>query len=171
MTAAAALHGRVLSRRTAVALGAAGAALFAANSAWHALGLGAQQVRSDVGDAPGIAGLALVLAALVASTWRARLLSAGPARWLGSVSYGLYLLHFPIIVALRETGRWPDALGQQLAAVLGVALPLSVALWIIVERPAIRWAQGVTGGARRAPAPPRQRAAEQPALRLRPAER
>jgi peptidoglycan/LPS O-acetylase OafA/YrhL len=171
MTAAAALHGRVLSRRTALALGAAGAVLLAANSAWHALGLGAQQVRSDVGDAPGIAGLVLVLAALVASTWRARLLSAGPARWLGTVSYGLYLLHFPVIVALRETGRWPDTLEQQLAAVLGIALPLSAALWLVVERPAIRWAQRVTGGVRRAPAPARQRTAEHPVLRLRPAER
>ncbi len=36
------------------------------------------------------------------------LLSRGPAKWLGTISYGVYLFHFPVIVGLRMTGHWPQ---------------------------------------------------------------
>jgi peptidoglycan/LPS O-acetylase OafA/YrhL len=165
MTVAVALHGRTLARRRAAWLLGAGLILIVANSIWHAKGLGAQAPRSLVGDAPGIAGIALVLAAIVSSTWRAAApLSRGPARWLGQISYGLYLIHFPVIVALRETEHWPDTFGRQLLAVATLTIPAAALCWWLIERPAIRWAQRVTAPVR-APVPGAPGATVEPARR------
>lgn len=149
MAVAALLHRRTLSRAAAGACALAGISLIIANSYWHALGLGAQWVRSDVGDAPGIIGIALVIAVVVARPDRTRALAVGPARWLGAISYGMYLVHFPVIVGLRMTEHWPETLPRQLAATLAVTVPISVALWFGVERPAIRWARRRTTPRRR----------------------
>jgi len=176
MTAAVLLHGRTLRARDAAALAAAGVLLIIANSWWHATGAGSAELRNLVGDAPGVAGIALVLATLVAGPWDGVLLARGPAKWLGAISYGVYLFHFPVIVGLRMTGHWPeDSLGRDLLAVLAITLPAATFSWFVVERPAIRWAQRRTSGERartraaKAPEPRRQRTAERPALRPQPA--
>jgi peptidoglycan/LPS O-acetylase OafA/YrhL len=174
MTVAVALHRRSLARRDAAGTLALGIVLVVANSIWHAKGLGSQHARSVVGDAPGVAGLALVLAAIVASPWRAAApLSRGPARWLGSISYGLYLIHFPVIVALRGTEHWPETFGRQLLAVTIITVPAATLCWLAVERPAIRWSRRVTAPRPR-PAPAAQPHRHQPgelrALRPRPSE-
>ena len=182
MAVATAVHGRrALGARAAAALALAGAALVVANSAWHALTIGPQSLRSMVGDAPGIAGLALILVVLVAAPWRAPLLARGPARWLGTVSFGVYLAHFPVIVALRGTGHWPETLTRQLLTVSALTLLAATLCWFLVERPAIRWARRVTrrrGRPSAAPAPatqphghPRPRTPAPRVLRPRPAER
>lgn len=172
MTVAVLLHGRaMLTRRQAGALAVMGIALVVANSWWHATGQSTKEVRSWVGDGPGVAGLALILAVLVAGPWPARLLSRGPAKWLGSISYGVYLIHFPVIVFLRMTERWPeDSLTQELIKVMAITIPLATFSWLCVERPAIRWAQRATAGARTQREPRRQRTGERPALRPQPAE-
>lgn len=179
MTVAVLLHARpALDRTRAGALAVLGLVLVVANSWWHATGQSSQDLRSLVGDAPGIAGLALILAVLVAGPWPARLLSRGPAKWLGSISYGVYLIHFPVILFLRMTERWPeDSLAQELIKVMAITIPLATFSWLCVERPAIRWAQRVTAKQRPravrepAPAPRRQRTGEIPALRPQAAER
>lgn len=177
MMVAVLLHGRGgLNRPVAALLALLGVALVVGNSWWHALGIGSQDARSLVGDAPGIAGLALVIAVLIAGPWPARLLSRGPAKWLGSISYGVYLIHFPVIVFLRMTERWPeDSLTQELLKVMAITLPLATLSWFLVERPAIRWARRVTTRertpAREQREPRRQRTGEMPALRPQPAER
>jgi peptidoglycan/LPS O-acetylase OafA/YrhL len=170
MTVAVALHGRTLDRRRAAAIALAGVALVITNSWWHATGAGARDVRNLVGDAPGVTGIALVLATLVAGPWRATLLARGPAKWLGTISYGVYLFHFPVIVGLRMTGHWPqgDVLGRQLLMVMAITLPAATLSWFLVEKPAIAWARRVTGGGRRRaaaePARRHQRTGELPAL-------
>jgi peptidoglycan/LPS O-acetylase OafA/YrhL len=148
MTAAVVLHGRTLRRATAIQTLLAGAVLIIINSVWHAKALGPQPARSLVGDAPGIAGIALVLAALVASPIRASAVSRGPARWLGKASYGVYLIHFPVIVFLRETERWPETLTRQLVMVMAITLPAAALSWLLIERPAVRWARRATASAR-----------------------
>ena len=156
----------------------AGIVLIVANSWWHATGAGSVDTRHLVGDAPGVAGIALVLGTLVAGPWRVVLLSRGPAKWLGTISYGVYLFHFPVIVGLRMTGHWPqDSLTRELLAVLAITLPAATLSWLLVERPAIRWAQRRTSTspaakdvpARAAPEPRRQRTGERPVLRPQPA--
>jgi peptidoglycan/LPS O-acetylase OafA/YrhL len=172
MTAAVLLHDRpTLTRRHAAALALLGVALVIANSWWHATGQSTKDLRSWVGDAPGIAGLAIVLAVLVAGPWPARLLSRGPAKWLGSISYGVYLIHFPVIVFLRMTERWPEgSLTQELIKVMAITIPLATFSWLCVERPAIRWAQRVTARSGTQREPHRRRTGERPALRPQPAE-
>jgi peptidoglycan/LPS O-acetylase OafA/YrhL len=181
MTMAVLLQGRArLGHLPAAALALLGVALVVGNSWWHALGIGAQDVRSWVGDAPGVLGIALVLSVLIIGPWRATLLARGPAKWLGTISYGVYLFHFPVIVGLRMTGHWPegDVLGRQLLTVMAITIPAAIFSWFVVERPAIRWAQRTTGrnAKRTAPAPAhpareprRQRTGELPALRAQPA--
>jgi peptidoglycan/LPS O-acetylase OafA/YrhL len=153
MTAAVLLHGRTLRARHAALIALAGVVLIVTNSWWHATGAGSVELRNLVGDAPGVAGIALVLATLVAGPWEGVLLARGPAKWLGSISYGVYLFHFPVIVALRMTDHWPqDSLGRDLLSVLAITLPAATLSWFLVERPAIRWAQRRTT-ANRATAP------------------
>jgi peptidoglycan/LPS O-acetylase OafA/YrhL len=174
MTAAVLLHDRTLGRRAGAALALAGVAAIVANSYWHALGMGSRDLRNLVGDAPGVAGMTAVLAVLVAGPWRAALLARGPAKWLGTISYGVYLMHFPVIVGLRMTGHWPlgDHLGRQLLAVMAITLPAATLSWFAVERPAIAWARRRTAkDANKAtrPAPRRQRTGEIAVLRPQPA--
>jgi peptidoglycan/LPS O-acetylase OafA/YrhL len=177
MTVAVLLHRRTLRATPAAAIAAAGIVLIVANSWWHATGAGSVDTRHLVGDAPGVAGIALVVATLVAGPWRVVLLSRGPAKWLGTISYGVYLFHFPVIVGLRMTGHWPqDSLTRELLAVLAITLPAATLSWFLVERPAIRWAQRRTSGGPTtakvpdaAPEPRRQRTGDRPVLRPQPA--
>jgi peptidoglycan/LPS O-acetylase OafA/YrhL len=141
MAVAVVIHGRALGRRSAWALVAAGVALIVANGAWHGLQLGGRDLRHLGGDLPGVLGLALLVAGLAGSTVRARALSAGPARWAGTLSYAMYLTHYIVLIVLRETGHWPDSLPVALTAVLAWTIPISLASWVLLERPAIRWAQ------------------------------
>ncbi len=72
----------------------------------------------------------------------ARLLAVGPLRWLGRISYSLYLWHWPVIVVLStpDTGLSGAALlGARLAAMTGAAC-LS---YFVVEQPLRRadWSQ------------------------------
>jgi peptidoglycan/LPS O-acetylase OafA/YrhL len=174
MTVAVLLHDRTLDRRAGAALAVAGLVAIVANSYWHALGIGSKDLRSLVGDTPGIAGIAAVVAVLVAGPWRATLLGRGPAKWLGTISYGVYLIHFPVIVGLRMTGHWPlgDQLGRQLLVVMAITLPAATLSWFLVERPAIAWARRVTTkDTKKAtrPEPRRQRTGEMKVLRPQPA--
>jgi len=148
MAVAVAVHGRLLGRRVAAALLAAGVALVFANGAWHALQVGDGELRHLVGDLPGVAGLALVIAALAGSSLRARALTVAPVRWLGTLSYAMYLTHYLVLIALRETGHWPDTLVPALLSVLGWTVPIALASWVLVERPAIAWARRRTTPAR-----------------------
>jgi peptidoglycan/LPS O-acetylase OafA/YrhL len=172
MAVAVAAHGRLLRRRSAWALVFAGAALILANGTWHALQMGDREVRQLIGDLPGVLGLALVIAGLATSTVRARALSLGPARWLGTLSYAMYLTHYVVLLVLRGTGHWPETLPAALLAVCAWTLPIALLSWVLIERPAIRWARRRTSTRAPRPAgePRRQRTGERPALRTQLAE-
>lgn len=149
MLVAVAVHGRRSAHRTALALLAAGALLVVADGVWHARGMGSLELRRALGDTPAVAGFALIVAALATTTLRLRVLASAPLRLLGTLSYSVYLLHFLAIYWLRsEPGRWPEHLGWALLATLGVTIPASVASWLLIERPALVWAQRATRGRR-----------------------
>jgi peptidoglycan/LPS O-acetylase OafA/YrhL len=62
-------------------------------------------------------------------------------RLSGDFSYGIYLWHMGALLALQAA--WPQADPWSFgAAVLGLTLALSAAGWWLIERPAIRAAQG-----------------------------
>jgi glucan biosynthesis protein C len=88
------------------------------------------------------------------SLWLVRQ-SSGPLRYLGSLSFGVYFCHLPVVglmQALLAQARWPAAL--KFAAVLIVAFAASVALYhLMLSRPLL----GSLLGARATPATAQQR--------------
>jgi peptidoglycan/LPS O-acetylase OafA/YrhL len=66
------------------------------------------------------ATVALLLAVQTPASQVSTMLSQAPLVWLGKISYGLYLWHYPIFRYLRDDHHWSD--------VLMIGLPLSVAL-------------------------------------------
>lgn len=119
------------------ALLAAGALLVIANGVWHADGTGlAGHVLRDL---PAAVGFAAVVAALAAGP--AGLLEWPPVRWLGTVSFGAYLWHMPVLLVLLERGWLPASPPAALAAVLAPTLAVSALSWYGLERPTLRLGQ------------------------------
>jgi peptidoglycan/LPS O-acetylase OafA/YrhL len=76
-----------------------------------------------------------------------RLLAAAPLRFLGTISFSLYLWHYPVLLALRDTSGgyaavradfWPYFWPGLLFSVLVAAIS-----WWCVERPAQLWGRRV----------------------------
>ncbi len=98
-----------------------------------------------------LAGLASAAVA-VCVTWGesnrlARLLTFAPLRWMGRVSYGLYVLHTPVLVTLfawrplAQVLAWPElrtwwvALAAQYLLPTAVTAALAALSWVLFERP------------------------------------
>jgi peptidoglycan/LPS O-acetylase OafA/YrhL len=145
-------HGRRAAAQTGRLLLVAGVLLVVFDGVWHSLALGPQVVRDVAGDLPACVGFALVVASCALTGRRARVLGSTPARWAGTLSYGVYLLHFVVIVVLRAEDAWPRRLDAALALVLAITLASAAVCWFAVERPVLRWVARRTGGHRRAPA-------------------
>ncbi len=77
----------------------------------------------------GFGGVLLACLGLRAP-WLDPLLCNPAAVWLGRISYGLYVLHFPIILALRGTKSLPLIVCAILAA--------ACASWFLLERPFLK---------------------------------
>lgn len=74
-----------------------------------------------------------------------------PLRILGIVSYSIYLIHLPLLynlVNVFPTGsHTPNGLFfRYLLLLLAQVIPLSIALYLFVERPAMRWARNRVRG-------------------------
>ncbi|MBB4661460.1 acyltransferase family protein [Conexibacter arvalis] len=139
MAAAVVVHRRSWSRRVGIALVLLGCALVVADGAWHVRPH--LPLRHELRDVPAALGFALVIAALVAAPLRARLLTCAPIALLGTLSYGIYLWHFPAIILLRNRDLWPDGMWPRFAAVMALSAAVAAISWLLVERPILRWAQ------------------------------
>jgi peptidoglycan/LPS O-acetylase OafA/YrhL len=87
----------------------------------------------------GYSGLAVACAAVVARAVTAvppPVLTFRPLRWVGRLSYGVYLWHYPIMTTMHQHG-----LSDWLALVVGGGLSVAAAAvsWQLVEQPAQRW--------------------------------
>ncbi|MEA2218557.1 MAG: hypothetical protein QOJ35_1183 [Solirubrobacteraceae bacterium] len=162
MLAALALHGRTPRGARRRAMIAGGVALVLADAtikaAAPAAGIDATAVFSIVRDMPSAAGFALLIAAAAAAP-RGRVLGGRVLAGMGTVSYGFYLWHVPVLVFLRGHGLLPlhPLLGTAVA--LGPALAVSALSWFALERPIIAWAARRNERARDATRERRRRAA------------
>ena len=87
-------------------------------------------------------GLALASVVLAEQqTILCRVLELRPVMWLGVISYGVYLWHFPVIQMLSKH----SALGsywRDLTVTTGATLVLAAASWYAIEKPALRLRRG-----------------------------
>ncbi|HET7127051.1 MAG TPA: acyltransferase family protein [Lysobacter sp.] len=90
----------------------------------------------------GTAGILAALLATPASSPVVRLLSSKPMRYIGFLSYSLYLWHWPVIVLMRWT-IGIDALWQK-AVALAIAFSLAAFSYHCVETP-LRRGRWITG--------------------------
>ena len=94
------------------------------------------------------AGAALLIAAVARSVGLARALDAAALSWLGRVSYSLYLVHLPILLAC---GLWLDGVlpaPARLCLAIVLALVAAQVLWRLVEAPSIRWSRAAARAVR-----------------------
>jgi acetyltransferase len=139
MAAAALLHRRVPSRALWWALLVGGAGLVCANALWHHQGTG--MTGHVVRDLPAALGFAAIVAAVAARPPAA--LASAPLRGLGTISYGLYLWHLPVLLWLRFTGLFGSGFVLPWLEVAALSVLVAIGSWVLVERPVIeaagRW--------------------------------
>lgn len=117
-----------------------GVALVLANGYWHETSQRPTAARGGVGLLVAAAGFALLIAAIAAGSQRSRVvrwLAWRPLVAIGIVSYGLYLWHLPVLLAIREVGLLPHDLLPRALVVLAASLVLAAASWHWVEKPCL----------------------------------
>jgi peptidoglycan/LPS O-acetylase OafA/YrhL len=105
-------------------------------------------VRSDallMAVLPLLLGGAVLGIALAPERARS-VLSITPLRWVGTVSYGVFLVHYPLLLFARTTLDFDhDGSRSAFMALTAFAVPASLLLgwlsWVAVERPARNWAR------------------------------
>ncbi|MFL5871651.1 MAG: acyltransferase family protein [Solirubrobacterales bacterium] len=91
-----------------------------------------------VGDIAVAAGFAGLVAVAAAGNWMPSPLRARPVVWLGTISYGIYLWHLPVMCLLGGHGLLPRAAWLELPLVAPPTLLLAWASWRFVEAPVLR---------------------------------
>lgn len=136
------LQGRrvdLLAKRSLIAAGVVLIAVDAvAKAAAPAKGLDVGDVFVVMRDLPSAVGFALVVVALAAAP-QGRILSGHVLAGMGTISYGFYLWHVPVLMVLRGYDLLPlDPVTGTLMAFVP-SLALAVLSWFALERPILRW--------------------------------
>ena len=116
---------------------------------WAAFAFTAATAYPGSAVALPVVSTALVVAGgTVAPTWGAEaLLRLYPFRWLGKLSYSLYLWHWPILIIAGQYAAHPLSVKDNLGWVL-VALALSIVSYFVVENPIRHWTLLTRSGVR-----------------------
>lgn len=100
------------------------------------------------------AGAILLVACAATMGWLQRLLDVAPLRWLGKISYSLYLVHFVVLFTLLYAFRSEVTLARVLVAVPVLSILAAAVLYRFVEVPSIDWGHRASA-ARKSVAPAR----------------
>jgi peptidoglycan/LPS O-acetylase OafA/YrhL len=163
MLAAVALDGRPrFGPKVVWPLLLAGCALVVGDAVWQANGAASHSTSYAFRiwrDLPGAAGFALIVAAAAGGDGSGtKLLRARPLVAFGTISYGVYLWHVPLLLYARHLGLLPlNTVGGLVVALL-LTVPVAAASWRWLEQPAIargralteRWEARARGGAQAA---------------------
>jgi peptidoglycan/LPS O-acetylase OafA/YrhL len=139
MLAALVAHGRTIPRRTGWALAAGGLGLIVADAWWHSVAT-TGTLPVVVRDLPAAFGFAALIALAAHGARAGRVLGTRPLAGLGTVSYGVYLWHVPLILWAKGHGLLPGSPVVALLAALGATLVVATASWLLVEKPVLAWA-------------------------------
>jgi peptidoglycan/LPS O-acetylase OafA/YrhL len=83
---------------------------------------------------------AIVLVACAAfMAWMKRILDVAALRWLGKISYSLYLIHFIVLFTVLYAFRAEVSLVRILIVVPTLSILAAAALYRVVELPSIAW--------------------------------
>ncbi len=142
MLATLALHGRTIDMRAKRTMICAGVALVLADAitkaAVPARGIDVGEVFAVLRDLPSAVGFAIVVAALAGAP-RSAIIGSRALAGMGTISYGFYLWHVPVLVVMRGYDVLPlDPVTGTLVALVP-ALALSALSWFALERPILRW--------------------------------
>ncbi len=131
------------------------AALIALNCIWQ---FGAGETWRFVEQA-GAIGL---VASAAYMGWFQRLLDVAPLRWLGKISYSLYLIHFVVLFTLLYAFRPEVTLLRLIIVMPLLSIGAAALLYRFVEVPSIAWAHRASGARSRRPAPRISEAVDSP---------
>jgi peptidoglycan/LPS O-acetylase OafA/YrhL len=84
-------------------------------------------------------------------------LASAPLRGLGTISYGLYLWHLPVLLWLRFNGLFGSGFVVPWLEVAALSVLVAIASWVLVERPVIEAAGRWRPWTRRVPSFPADR--------------
>jgi peptidoglycan/LPS O-acetylase OafA/YrhL len=112
----------------------AGACLVLANAIWHSGG-NSGELGKAVADLPASLGFGAIIWVLAARP--GPVLASRPLRALGTLSFGVYLWHMPVLYGLQLHERFPERFVPAIAWVLPITFALATASWFLIEKPAI----------------------------------
>lgn len=127
---------RRLLRRARPIVVASGLALVATAVLWWRVPAGHELIRFGLLPATALASTLLVLGAVVARGPVWQLACLAPLRWLGGISYALYLVHFPVLVIAARAA--PDGGPAVTLAAVAISVLLAALSGRLVEWPVRR---------------------------------
>ena len=84
-------------------------------------------------------GLFVVFSAVLHDRgWVSRVLGSLPFRWIGILSYTLYLVHFPLVKIIEANAGYLPIASRAVLMLLG-STTYALAMHFVVERPLARW--------------------------------
>jgi peptidoglycan/LPS O-acetylase OafA/YrhL len=104
------------------------------NGWWHSRG-GTGVPGHAIGDLPAALGFGAIIWSIAARP--GRLLASPPFRALGTLSFGIYLWHMPVMYALELHDRFPQRFVPAIEWVLPITFAVATASWYLIEKPAI----------------------------------
>jgi peptidoglycan/LPS O-acetylase OafA/YrhL len=102
------------------------------------LGVSGLALLSSANEYAMAVGAAMLIAAIATSNAAARAFAFAPLAWLGRVSYSLYLVHLPIILALGHALDGAMPLAAMMALSIAAGLVAADLMYRCVEEPTIR---------------------------------